>query len=288
LRTIKHVWRRDGTGVSGAVTAVMLLLIITSVVSIVMTVFVPVWGEADEAQHMRLTLEQFYSMRENIDAQILRESPITASSKITLGNEPNALLGLYKTTGRLVANPFFGSLAVYNTTDPTDLYAFSRGNVTFTSQNAYIAQQSYIYEQGAILVSGRTGESAMRVPPHFGASKNADGNLSVTMLFVSLGGDFTSFTGTETIILETTLVNRDENTYEGGEWDLGKDISLNLTTPYPAAWARYFNETLSQPLTNMTTPADFSLTSGAGWVRLDLKAVKRMELGVAVVEMRIK
>ena len=288
MRTVKNRWKRDRTGVSGAVTAVMLLLIITSVVSIVMTIFVPIWGEADEAQHMRATLEQFYSLRENIDAQILRESPITASSKITLGNEPNALLGLFKTTGRLVSNPFNGSLSVYNTSDPTDLFAMSRGNITFTSQNAFVPQQAYVYEQGAVLVTGPSGEAAMRVPPHFGASRDATGNLSITMLFISLGGDFSSFAGTENVILETKLSTRDANTYEGGEWDLGKDISINLSTPYKAAWARYFNETLTQPLTNLTAGTDFNVSIGAGWVRLDLNDVKRMELEVAVVKARIR
>src|SRR5512137_1979676 len=112
----------------------MLLLIISSVISIVMLVFVPAWGESDESQHMRQTLEQFYSLRENIDAQVLRESPVAASSKITLGNAPSALLGFSKSTGRIVSNPFNGSLTVHNMTDTTDLFALSRGNITYTSQ----------------------------------------------------------------------------------------------------------------------------------------------------------
>ena len=279
---------RDRFAVSGAVTAVMLLLIITGVLSIIINIFVPIWGEADESQHMRVSLEQFYAMRENVDAQILSQNPITASSKVTLGNEPNALLGLYKTAGRLASNPFNGSLSVYNRTDPTDLFAMSRGNVTFTSQNSYIPQQSYVFEQGAILVSGTSGRAAMRVPPHFGASKNAAGDLSLTMLFVSVGGDFSSFSGTENVILESKLVTRDDNTYEGAEWDLGRDISVNLTTLYVDAWVGYFNDSLTQPLTNLTAGIDFTISTGAGWVRLDMFGVKRMALGVAVVEMRIK
>jgi hypothetical protein len=288
MGTFKKAWKRDGAGVSGAVTAVMLLLIITSVISIIITFFVPIWAEADESQHMRTTLEQFYSMRENIDAQILQDNPIKASSKITLGNEPNALLGLYRTAGRLVSNPFNGSLSVYNASDPTDLFALSRGNVTFTSQNSYIPQRSYIFEQGAVLVAGPGGSAAMRVPPHFSASRDAAGHLEVTMMFISVGGDFSSFSGTENVIVESNLVTRDDNVYEGGEWDLGRDISVNLTTPYPAAWASYFNETLTSPLTNLTAGADFNITSSAGWVRLDLMDVLRMDLGVAVVETRIK
>jgi hypothetical protein len=288
MRTIKKTWGRDGAGVSGAVTAVMLLLIITSVVSIIITFFVPVWAEADESQHMRLTLEQFYSMRENIDAQILQENPIKASSKITLGNEPNALLGLYRTAGRISANPFNGSLSVYNTTDQTDLFALSRGNVTFTSQNSYIPQRSYIFEQGAVLVAGPSGSAAMRVPPHFDATKDAVGHLSLTMMFISVGGDFSSVSGTENVIVESNLLTRDQNVYEGGEWDIGKDISINITTPYPLAWASYFNETLTEPLTNLTEGSDFDLTAANGWVRVDLKDVRRMDLGVAVVETSVK
>ena len=288
MRALKHSWRSGRSGVSGAVTAVMLLLIITSVVSIVMVAFVPVWGESDETQHMRLTLEQFYSLRENIDAQILRQSPITASSKMTLGNEPNAVFGMYETAGKLVSNPFEGGLSVYNSTDPTDLYGVSKGNVTFTSQNAYISDQSYVYEQGAVLVRGRSGEAAMRVPPHFGAVKDALGNLEVTMLFISLSGDFASFAGTANIVLETRLVTSDHNVYEGGDWSLGKDISLNLTTPHVAAWASYFNDTLTRPLTNLTPGTDFSITTGPEWVRLDLSGVKKMDLAVAIIETRLK
>jgi len=128
----------------------------------------------------------------------------------------------------------------------------------------------------------------MRVPPHFGAVKDALGNLEVTMLFISLSGDFASFTGTENIVLETRLVTSDHNVYEGGEWSLGKDISINLTTPHVAAWAGYFNDTLTRPLTNLTAGTDFSITAGPGWVRLDLSGVKKMDLAVAILETRLK
>ncbi|MBM4248238.1 MAG: hypothetical protein FJ149_02155 [Euryarchaeota archaeon] len=287
MRRRKFGWGRDRDAISGAVTAVMLLLIISSVISIVMVVFVPAWGESDESQHMRRTLEQFYALRENIDAQVLRDSPVSTSSKITLGNAPSALLGFSRSTGRIVSNPFNGSLSVHNQTDPADIFALSRGNLTYTSQNYYIDQQSYIYEQGAILVAGPR-DAAVRAPPHFGVSKDDGGNLSVSMLFVSIAGDFSSFTGTENAIIETRLVVRDANIYEGGEWTLGRNIRLNLTTPYPGAWARYFNSTLTTPLTNLTWQTQYNLTVGAGFVALDLMKVRRLDLGVAVVEVRIK
>ena len=287
MRQHRYSWKRDRGAISGAVTAVMLLLIISAVVSIVMVVFVPAWGESDETQHMRVTLEQFYSFRENIDAQVLRDSPVSASSKITLGNAPSALLGFSKSTGRIVSNPFNGSLSVHNLTDPSDIFALSRGNVTYTSQNFYIDQQSYIYEQGAILVAGPR-DAAMRAPPHFGLSRDEGGNLSVSLLFVSVAGDFASFTGTENAIIETRLVVRDANVYEGGEWLLGRNIRLNLTTAHPGAWARYFNSTLTTPLVNLTWQTQYNLTVGAGFVRLDLMKVTRLDLGVAVVEVRIK
>ncbi|MEM4728786.1 MAG: hypothetical protein QXH42_03355 [Thermoplasmata archaeon] len=279
--------RWNGRAVSGAVTAVMLLLIISSVLSLVIMYYVPVWGEIDENQHMRETLEQFYALRENIDAQILRESPVSVSTRVTLGREPSALLGFSKTAGRLVLNPFNDSLAVYNTDDPGDVYVRSRGSVSFFSQNAYISQQTYIYEQGAVLVSGGS-DAAMRAPPHFSASRGAAGNLSASMLFVSLTGDYTSLAGTENVVVETRVVSKDWNVYEGAEWSLGKNISVNLTTTSPGAWARYFNETLSRPVTNLTMGADYSIETGDGWVRLELKAVTRLELCVAVVEARVR
>jgi hypothetical protein len=265
----------------------MLLLIISSVVSIMMIVFVPVWGESDESQHMRLTLEQFYSLRENIDAQVLRDSPVAASSKLTLGNAPSALLGFSKSSGRIVSNPFNGTLSVHNLTDPADLFALSRGNITYTSQNSYLDPQSYVYEQGAILVAG-SQEAAMRAPPHFGVSRGEGGNLTVSMLFVSVSGDYSSFTGTENAVIETRLVARDENVYEGGEWTLGRNIRVNFTTPYPAAWARYFNTTLTAPLTNLTWQTQYNLTVGAGFVWLDLLHVVKLDLAVAVMDVRIK
>jgi len=283
----KFAWKKDRRGISGAVTAVMLLLIISSVISIVVVVYVPAWGESDETQHMRTTLEQFYSLRESIDAQVLRETPVAASSKITLGNAPSALLGFSKSTGRIVSNPFNGSLTVHNSSDPTDLFALSRGNITYMSQNSYLDQQSYVYEQGAILVAG-TRDAAMRAPPHFGVSRGEGGNLTVSMLFVSVSGDFSSFTGTENAIVETRLVARDSNVYEGGEWTLGQNITLNLTTPYPKAWERYFNGTLLAPLTNLTWLTEYNITTGTGFVRLDLIRVVKLDLGVAVMDVRIK
>ncbi len=252
-----------------------------------MLVFVPAWGESDESQHMRTALEQFYTLRENIDAQVLRQSPVAASSKITLGNAPSSVLGFSRSTGRIVSNPFNGSLSVHNLTDPSDIFALSRGNITYTSQNSYLDQQSFVYEQGAILVCGAR-DAAMRAPPHFGVSRGEGGNLSVSMLFVSVSGDYSSFTGTENAVIETRLVARDSNVYEGGEWTLGRNIRINLTTPYPAAWARYFNSTLTAPLTNLTWQTEYNITTGGTYLCLDLLRVVKLDLSVAVLDVRIK
>jgi hypothetical protein len=283
----RHRWSNDRGAISGAVTAVMLLLIITSVLSIMMSVYVPVWGEADEADHMRTTLEQFYSLRENIDAQVLRDTPVTASTKLTLGLEPNALFGMSKTTGRIVSNPFNGSLAVYNSTDPSDVYARCRGNITFMSQNSYQAQQTYIYEQGAVLVASG-GMAAMRAPPHFGVAKDSAGNLSVSILFVSLGGDFQSTAGTDNVILETKKTSSDHNIYEGADWELGKDLSINMSTRYVAAWAKYYNDTLGRPTSGLMCPTNYNVTAGINWVRLDIFAVRHLDIAIAIIEVRIR
>jgi len=282
-----HRWSNDRGAISGAVTAVMLLLIISSTLSIVMSIYVPAWGEADEADHMRTTLEQFYSLRENIDAQVLRDSPVTASTKITLGLVPNALFGMSQTTGRVVSNPFNGSLAVYNSTDSSDVYARCRGNVTFTSQNSYQSQQTYVYEQGAVLVASG-GQAAMRAPPHFGIAKDSAGNLSVSLLFVSLGGDFQSTAGTDNIVLETKKSSSDHNIYEGADWDLGKDLSINMSTPYTAAWVKYFNDTLGRPTSGLVSPANYNIATGSGWVRLDIFSVRRLDIAIAIIEVRIR
>jgi len=284
----RHRWDADNSAISGAVTAVMLLLIISSVLSIVVSMYVPVWGEADEANHLRTSLEQFYGLRENIDAQVLRDSPVTASTKVTLGLEPSALMGFSKTTGKIVANPFNGTCSIYNSTDSSDIYARCRGNITFTSQNSYQPQLSYIYELGAILVAGPGGSgAAMRAPPHFGVSK-VGSNLTVSMLFVSLAGDFQSTVGTDNVIVESKRVSSDHNIYEGADWDLGKDLSVNITTPYPAAWAKYFNDSLGRPSTGLTNGTDYAWTTGTGWVRLDLKKVKQLDIAVAFIDIRIK
>ncbi len=277
---------RSRGAVSGAVTAVMLLLTVSSVAPIVVMYYVPIWGEIDETQHMREALEQFYALRENIDSQVMRESPVSISTKLTLGNEPSALLGFSKTAGRLVSNPFEGSLSIHSTDDPTEIYARSRGSLTFSSQNAYIAQQSYIYEQGAVLVAGSSG-AVIRAPPHFSAAREPSG-ISLSVLFISLAGDYSSLAGTENVAIETRVVSKDRSVYEGAEWAIGQNMTLNLTTPHPTAWAVYFNETLSRPMTNLTWGADYNITTGDGWVRLDIQWVNKMEVQVAVVEVRLR
>jgi hypothetical protein len=154
----------------------------------------------------------------------------------------------------------------------------------YSSQNTYFLDQRLRYENGALIMV-QEGRTVMKAGPHFEAMREADGNLSATISMMSLSGAAGTRTGVGDIRIESTLSVYDVTTYSGGDWALGKSLSLNLTTRYPDVWAGFFNDTLGRPRAGLVQGTDYTVSLWSGGVNATLFNVNRLELGIAVVEL---
>lgn len=298
-RLVKKSFQRDDMAVSGAITAMMLILIISSFISLIYAVYIPIWTKEDEAEHSKQILSQFLDMKETIDDQIINKEEnqgISVTSRITLGKEGGPIFSMGATSGSLNVNPYFGVLRLINTDTPDELFAHGRGNVTFQSRYLEYVNQHYVYEYGAVIVAqdrGQTGKvGVMKVEPHFKAEKDLVGNVSVTLVQVAFFGDESSITGTQDIVVETTLQGVDSNHIDRASYPTLENLTLNITTEYPDVWEEYFTNILAYNHSMMSKrvgpTGDYKITKLTNMVSVQLWNVNELNVDVAVIAITLR
>jgi hypothetical protein len=155
----------------------------------------------------------------------------------------------------------------------------------YSSRNTHYVDQTYIYENGALLVI-QGGRAVMKAGPHFDARREADGNYTLGITLISLNGVAGTREGVGDVQVETTLNVYDVTSYSGTDWLQGKNTTLNITSKYPSVWADFFNTSLRQPATGLS-PSDYNITVGPGVVIARFANINRLELGIAIVEMQL-
>jgi len=285
-RTLRHHWRRDRRAASGIVVTLLILMVAVGAMSMFMSIYVPIWGKDTEAAQLKRIQTQMLELKNNIDVQILAGKGSTYTTRLTIGDEGGPVFHITRAPGALRFRPETGVYMVSNTTDRNDSQGIARGQLTYSSANTYYVDQTFVYENGALLIV-QGGRAVMKAGPHVEARREADGNYTVSITLVSLGGAATAREGTGDVQLETTLDVYDLTTYSGTDWTLGKGTTLNITTGPPSAWADFLNTALGRPDAGLL-PADYSVTVGPGSVNATFAGVTRLELGIAIVEMQLR
>jgi len=284
-RTRKYRWRRDRRGASGVVVTLLILMVAVGALSMFMGIYVPLWGKDTEAAHMKLIQTQMLGLKSNIDSQILAGKTSTYTTRLTIGDDGGPVFHLTRAPGILRLGPDAGLYVVSNSTDPNDAQAISRGMLEYSSQNTHFVDQTYRYENGALLVI-QGGRAVMKAGPHFDARRDADGNYTLGISLISLNGVAATRQGTGDVQIESTLNVYDVTTYSGSEWTTGRNMTLNITTRYPSVWADFFNSSLRQSGTGLS-PTDYNITVGSGIVSARFVNLNRLELGIAIMEMQL-
>jgi hypothetical protein len=286
-RTVKLGWKGDRRGASGVVVTLLVLLVAVGALSMFMSIYVPIWGKDTEAKQMKRIQTQMLSLKENTDMQVLAGKSSTMVTRLTIGDDGGPVFHLTRATGSMRLDPDSGLYIVCNSTDGSDCQGITRGCMEYSSQNTYFVDQRLRYENGALLVI-QEGRAVMKAGPHFEVFRDSDGNLSASISLMSLSGAASTRSGTGDIRAEATLNVYDVTSYSGGDWALGKSLSLNMTTPYPSVWADFFNSTLGLARAGLVQGTDYSVSIWPGGVNATLFNVNRLELGLAVVEMQLE
>lgn len=264
------ITKTTDSAVVGIVTAILIIGLAVTVIAIVQTVYVPKIMEQREAEHMEVVAEQFASLTSVIDGQAADgRKNIPIATFITLGNKELPFLVSSKAFGSLeiLDNPLLDNTRSITITNSSGSQTFPIGVITYSSDNAYYLEQSYIYEAGAMIVSQSQG-NMMMIPPFFFADYNETNNMvsiSFDVVNISSVGNKTIASGFGTYPIQTEFHHISSNK------TFNNVSSMTITTPFSNAWFIFINRSLVSAGLNPESLAydQFTLTNMGQVLQLD-------------------
>lgn len=241
---------RDMSGVSNIVSSIMMLGIVMTIIGMIMTVYVPMWARSKEISHMDDVQDSFEDLKIRIDDQILDNDVGSKSSTgISLGAAGGPIFGIGRSTGQLDFDSGTSTIMVYQTEDAMNIYGEGGGSITYSSRNYYYIDQTYVYENGAVILI-QDDVATMMATPNFGITKDAiTNNTSLDLNVYSLLGSRHNIAGSDDQVIETVLSSDMDSPHEF-DWyidpsSIGQNITFKFNTFYPDVWRDYYNNTLS-------------------------------------------
>ena len=158
IRRIRYrqlVHNSEDSAVSNIVTSIMMLGIFLSILAMIFTVYIPSWAKTGEVNHMESVANSFFELKSTIDKQIADDDSIgsSLSTRIQLGAEGGAIMGIGRTSGSLEFKTTGFSIIITNSNDTNDLYGRATGKISFKSENVYYANQYFTYEIGLLFTN---------------------------------------------------------------------------------------------------------------------------------------
>jgi hypothetical protein len=288
---MKHLrgFSKDEEGISGAVTATLVIATLTLVVTGVYTLVVPVWVETAETNHMHKVVNDFTNLKKNIETQVQQgDLPLTMSSIITL--KPDATtnwFGVMGATfpGTLTLDPYSERFNLTNYENPYEVYGSCQGAIYFEPKNQQYASGSpmrIIYANGAILKT-QTSSGVVVAAPVFNVVDEA-GNRTLFFSTIKLYSQPTTITGSKSVTVQTRTLNAMVANYEGGVWDSKVNVTINATSTlgYMKVYKTFYEEKMTE--LGFVYGTDYLSTSGGDSLQFTVKNVTRVVLYTGVIE----
>lgn len=217
--------------VAGIIVALLMIGLMISAISFVQLVYVPMWMEKREAEHMDDVGRQFSQLKFAIDTLSISEKQSSITSPITLGSKEMPFLASSRSYGSI---DFISDDFVIEFEDHSgNIYTFSVGSLKYTSKNAYFIDQSYVFENGAVILSQEKGEVLYSQPNIFCDGTELSFNL---IKLVDVDGE-TSLSGFGTYPVQTRFSKSDTTEIFHTQYIRVYNSHLN-------AWGSFFNDLL--------------------------------------------
>jgi hypothetical protein len=276
--------RREREAAAGVVSILLSILVIIILLTLVTSVWMPEWMQDIESDHMREVNAQFADLKANIDKQTLKgDTKFVIGNPLTLGAQGFAVFGS-DSAGTFSINSFRDSDLEYycnvmNQSGAVNVTA--TGGMKYQSHNTHYVNQQLAFENGAIILKQGSGE-VVRVGPQFAVEKHGP-VTHVTFVLITVSGAEASIRGTGTILVQTQLVTytNSQHDFVDPQW-----LNLSLTTEFPVAWARYFNNTLIEG--GLTNGADFFTSYSSDSVNVNMANVTSFDMGYALFNVEIQ
>ena len=215
-------------GVVGIIVTILIIGLIIVVTGIIQSVYVPQWLEQKEADHMHVVSYQFAQIKQSLDILSVIEHKNAISIFLTFGTSEMPIFGTGRTYDHL--NILSDNCNVEVSND-TDSHSFSLGTVTYSSENSYFVDQSYIYEAGALIIS-QSGASVLNGKPFLSVSNYTNVSLTIVNISGLDGKNYVGGYGTYSFYME--YLNSNSYTVDSFRF-------INVTTNYQNAWRIFFN-----------------------------------------------
>ena len=249
-------------GVVGIVVAVLIIGLFVIIITTIQTVYVPLWMEQKEAEHMEDIANQFSMLKYAIDTQLVTEKPIPISTSIKLGSKEMPFFSSSRSFGNLdiLSDQFI--LSINSGSSVYSNYTF--GTIKYSSRNSYFLDQSYIYEGGAVIMEQNKG-SIMAISPSF--SVQLDPSLTPFNINISL--NITNITRVkEKISVSGYWIYPIKTEYSSSLPPVLKNgvNYIVINTTYPNAWEIFFNRTLTE--SDLEYGTHFSISKNSDGLRI--------------------
>lgn len=235
---IKHKFKirklqNSDDGVAGVVVALLMIGLVITAISFVQLVYVPDWMEKREAEHMDEVGRQFSQLKFAVDALSISEKQSSITSPITLGSKEMPFLASSRSYGSIEVKPDDYRIE-FQQAHSGDIYSFtSVGSLKYSSKNAYFIDQSYIFENGAVILSQDKGDILYSQPNIFCEGKEM--NFDIVEL-QDVDGE-TSLSGFGTYPVQTRFYNSKTVEIPFVEY-------IRIYNSHLDVWEGFFNELL--------------------------------------------
>ena len=273
----KIIKETNNSAVVGIVTAMLLIGLIVTVISIIQLVYVPIIMEQREAEHMDRVAEQFGFITSVIDNQAADErNNIPIASFLTLGSKELPFLVSSKAYGTLEVLENSCTINIQNDSI-NNIYPI--GTIKYSSSNAYYLDQSYNYEAGAMIVSQSPGNK-MLSRPAFNVEYNKTSkivNISFDVVNISSIGQKTIAAGSGACGIQTEFYDVSTNI------TFTDIINMTIDTYFSNAWFNFLNNTLLKAGLNSN---QFTLTKTDQAIDLNFVATLTVNIFLRIIEIQ--
>ncbi|MGA1821684.1 MAG: hypothetical protein ACMUIG_04080 [Thermoplasmatota archaeon] len=273
--------RNDTSGVSNIVSIIMLAGIITSLLGMIFTTYLPAFGKDIEAQTLNESMVSFMDLKSSVDILAVRGDEGTAmSSTITLGSVGGPVFGFGRCSGSFRLDTQDGLVQVQDQTGYA--YGRGRGTIKYDSRNTYVDEQVITLEAGAI-IREQLDQSVVKGSPNMIVTKDdTTDEVVMYLLLTTIEGDDQSYSGTGTYMISMTLLSEELSSYTIAP---GTTLTLTVNTDYNTLWEDLFVGIMNDegiPAGDYTTD-----TSVADEFSLDINNVDRLEIRTAVLKLSV-
>jgi hypothetical protein len=286
---------------STVLATVLFLGIIFSVIAIVHLEYTPEWKNDYEHSHMANMWEDLTELKSKIDTAtvLLASYPNSSTSKVTTTTplhtrEPETpFISSTNSIGTFSLNndrcKMIIILANKNETENATRNAtvINCGTITYNSNNKYYTDQTFKYENGALILE-QNEKAMMKLYPSIQVSEVSSGNYIFLINAVEIQGAANTISSNldGSILLKGKSFETLYDNYTSGNEEA---FLLTVYTDHPDAWKIYLNETMTGA--GLKADKDYALDCiGSNYVTCvfpekgSSKSLKRLYVGKATID----